>query len=45
MAFKEYLKEAEKPKTVAVLFGRMNPPTKGHEENVEGLKKAFVLFC
>ena len=39
MAFKEYLKEAEKPKTVAVLFGRMNPPTKGHEENVEGLKK------
>ena len=39
MAFKQYLKEAEKPKTVAVLFGRMNPPTKGHEENVEGLKK------
>lgn len=39
MAFKEYLKEAEKPNTVAVLFGRMNPPTKGHEENVEGLKK------
>jgi len=39
MAFKEYLKEAAKPKTVAVLFGRMNPPTKGHEENVEGLKK------
>ena len=38
MAFKQYLKEAEKPKTVAVLFGRMNPPTKGHEENVEGLK-------
>ena len=22
-----------------MLFGRMNPPTKGHEENVEGLKK------
>ena len=39
MAFQQYLKEAEKPKTVAVLFGRMNPPTKGHEENVEGLKK------
>jgi len=38
MAFKEYLKESEK-KTVAVLFGRMNPPTKGHEENIEGLKK------
>ena len=39
MAFKNYLNEAQKPKTVAVLFGRMNPPTKGHEENVEGLKK------
>lgn len=31
--------QEEKSKTVAVLFGRMNPPTKGHEENVEGLKK------
>jgi len=39
MAFKEYLKEAEKAKTAAILFGRMNPPTSGHEENVEGLKK------
>jgi hypothetical protein len=39
MAFKQYLKEAEKAKTVAVLFGRMNPPTSGHEENVEGLKR------
>lgn len=38
MAFKEYLIESEN-KTVAVLFGRMNPPTAGHEENVEGLKK------
>ncbi len=38
MAFKEYLKESDN-KTVAVLFGRMNPPTAGHEENVEGLKK------
>ena len=37
MAFKDYLLESEK-KTVAVLFGRMNPPTSGHEENVEGLK-------
>lgn len=25
-------------KKLAILFGRMNPPTKGHEENVEGLK-------
>ena len=32
------LKE-EKSHTVAMLFGRMNPPTKGHEENIEGLKK------
>lgn len=31
--------QEEKSKTVAVLFGRMNPPTKGHEENIEGLKK------
>lgn len=31
--------QEEKSKAVAVLFGRMNPPTKGHEENVEGLKK------
>jgi hypothetical protein len=30
--------QEEKSKTVAVLFGRMNPPTKGHEENVNGLK-------
>jgi dephospho-CoA kinase len=29
----------EKNKHLAILFGRMNPPTKGHEENVEGLKK------
>lgn len=29
----------EKNKKLAMLFGRMNPPTKGHEENVEGLKK------
>lgn len=31
--------QEEKSKSVAVLFGRMNPPTRGHEENVEGLKK------
>jgi hypothetical protein len=28
----------EQNKKIAILFGRMNPPTKGHEENVEGLK-------
>ena len=28
----------EQNKKLAILFGRMNPPTKGHEENVEGLK-------
>ena len=28
----------EAEKTVAMLYGRMNPPTKGHEENIEGLK-------
>ena len=39
MAFKDYLQEESKNKTVAVLFGRMNPPTHGHEENVNGLKK------
>jgi len=29
----------EQSKKLALLFGRMNPPTRGHEENVEGLKK------
>ena len=29
----------EQNKKLTMLFGRMNPPTKGHEENVEGLKK------
>jgi len=29
----------EKKKTLAMLFGRMNPPTAGHEDNVNGLKK------
>ena len=28
----------EKKKSIAMLFGRMNPPTRGHEENIEGLK-------
>jgi predicted kinase/nicotinamide mononucleotide adenylyltransferase len=32
----------EETKHVAVLFGRMNPPTKGHEENVKGLKDLAV---
>jgi len=29
----------ETTKKLAILFGRMNPPTKGHEENVNGLKQ------
>jgi len=29
----------EETKAVAMLFGRMQPPTKGHEENVNGLKE------
>lgn len=29
----------ENTKSLAMLFGRMNPPTQGHEENVEGLKR------
>lgn len=29
----------ETTKKLTMLFGRMNPPTKGHEENVESLKK------
>lgn len=29
----------EQQKKLTMLFGRMNPPTKGHEENVEGLKR------
>ena len=28
----------EETKSVAMLYGRMNPPTKGHEENINGLK-------
>lgn len=37
--FKSFLELVEEEtKSVAVLFGRMNPPTKGHEENVNGLK-------
>jgi hypothetical protein len=32
----------EETKSVAVLFGRMNPPTGGHEENVNGLKNLAI---
>jgi len=28
----------EQTKSVAMLYGRMNPPTAGHEENINGLK-------
>jgi nicotinamide mononucleotide adenylyltransferase len=34
--FSQHAKDTTKK--IAILFGRMNPPTKGHEENVEGLK-------
>ena len=33
-SFKTIVEEQQKKLTM--LFGRMNPPTKGHEENVEG---------
>lgn len=33
------LNEAKRSDTIFVLNGRMNPPTKGHEENVNGLHK------
>ena len=37
--FKSFMDLMEsETKSAAVLFGRMNPPTKGHEENVNGLK-------
>ena len=39
MNFKDYIKEESKPDTIVVLNGRMNPVTKGHEENVNGMKK------
>ena len=32
----------EETKAVAMLFGRMNPPTKGHEENIQNLKDLAV---
>ena len=33
-SFSQVIKEASAPKSRVVLFGRMNPPTAGHEENV-----------
>ena len=33
-SFSQVILEANAPKTRVVLFGRMNPPTQGHEENV-----------
>lgn len=33
-SFSQLVQEASAPKTRVVLFGRMNPPTAGHEENV-----------
>lgn len=32
--FSELIAEAPKPRSQVLLFGRMNPPTRGHEENV-----------
>jgi len=33
-SFKQVLVETAKPRSRVLLFGRMNPPTRGHEENV-----------
>lgn len=33
-SFSQVIKEASAPRARVVLFGRMNPPTQGHEENV-----------
>lgn len=37
--FRSVVLEAAKPKTRVILFGRMNPITKGHEENVQAAHK------
>lgn len=37
--FRSVLQEATKPKSRVLLFGRMNPITSGHEENVMGAHK------
>lgn len=40
MKFKDYLREeTKKPDTIVVLNGRMNPMTKGHEDNINGMLK------
>jgi len=38
-SFKGVVAEAAKPKSRVILFGRMNPITSGHEENVEAAHK------
>lgn len=38
-SFSQLVLEQTAPKTRVVLFGRMNPPTKGHEENVMNAHK------
>lgn len=38
-SFSQVIKEASAPKARVVLFGRMNPPTAGHEENVVAAHK------
>ena len=37
--FRHLVAEASKPKSRVILFGRMNPITRGHEENVEAAHK------
>lgn len=37
-SYDDIKEEEQRKNSVAMLFGRMNPPTKGHEENIEGLK-------
>lgn len=40
MKFKDYIREeTKKPDTIVVLNGRMNPMTKGHEDNINGMLK------
>lgn len=38
-SFLDVIVEANKPKSQVLLFGRMNPPTQGHEENVMNAHK------
>ena len=40
MKFKDYIREeAKKTDTIVVLNGRMNPMTRGHEDNINGMLK------